>query len=302
MKLTLHRFFIFHTGLVYFLIALGGTVRNLDAGLACPDWPLCHGRVLPPMDIQIFAEFFHRVVAGLAGFLTLGVAIYIASKKELRRVLGRLAILAVILLLGQVIMGGLTVLKLLQSEVVTLHLILGTLYFAVLLQATLRTYRYQTDPDFFNPRKGRKRAPPSGLFNWAIVALVVLFIQMIFGGTVSSNYAGLACPDFPTCLGMWWPGLEGLVGLHMFHRIGAILAFVAISIYLVKLEFSGTPRHLIWKGRAIACLLVLQIALGIGNVVYQLPISMSVAHLAIAEALFALILITAYEVRHFQLR
>ncbi len=289
------------SGLIFFLIVIGGAVRNLQAGLSCPDWPLCHGKIIPDFDIQIFAEYFHRLVAALVSVTTIIIFGYVMTHEAVRRVLGRQVILALLLLLSQVILGGLTVLQLLQSEIVTLHLATGTMFFAVVLLMALRMRRYLNDPEFFSPEKTKKRLPPSEIWNWAFGAFVMVFIQIILGGTVSSHYAGLACADFPMCNGQWWPGLEGVVGIQILHRIGALATLVIVLAYVYQESKNRISESIQTKTTVIATLVCIQVILGISNVIFQLPVALSVAHLAVAEALFGLLLITTYEIRHFQL-
>jgi cytochrome c oxidase assembly protein subunit 15 len=215
--------------------------------------------------------------------------------------------LGFILLISQIVLGGLTVLNLLQSEIVTLHLATGTLFFAVVLIMTLRLNRFGDHVSVKEVVKDQKREEPTSTWRIAIIALLSLFIQIIFGAVVSSHHAGLACSNyFPKCLSVWWPetGLSGIVGIHLVHRFGAIVAFLAISFFVWTVESRklNLPHHILTKARIIFLLLLTQILLGIGNVIYSLPVAMSVAHLAIAEALFALILIEAYEIRHHELR
>jgi cytochrome c oxidase assembly protein subunit 15 len=281
----LARLYLILTGLVFFLIALGGWVRNLGAGLACPDWPLCFGKLLPHFDIQIFAEFFHRLVAGLVSLLFLGLFIYVLLDGTRRKFFLRLNTLALLLLMVQIVLGGLTVLNLLQHDVVTLHLSTGTLFFSVILITTARAIRFNNN---LNPQAlldDRKREAPPLAWRLHAVAIAFLFMQIVLGGAVSSRMAGLACPDFPTCLGEWFPGLDGAVGFHFMHRVGAIFTFLAIGLYavvaVVTVPVPRIQKQFAWLGS----LLVLQVALGIGNVLMRLPWPMSVAHLAVAEAL-----------------
>jgi cytochrome c oxidase assembly protein subunit 15 len=291
--------------LIFFLIVLGGTVRNLGAGLSCPDWPLCFGKLLPHFDLQIFSEFFHRLIAGTVSIGFVGAGIYICLKKNLRKLLGTLLLLGFILLATQVVLGGLTVLKLLQSDIVTLHLATGTLFFAVVMIITLRLNRFGSRVSAEAIRGDRKRTEPSNIWRMAIVALIALYIQIVFGGIVSSHHAGLACSNnFPKCLGVWWPetGFDGITGIHLVHRFWAFVTFLAISAFVVSVEKNKSlPRPIVWKARFAFGFLLLQIILGIGNVLYSLPIPMDVAHLAVAEVLFALILIDTYEIRHYEL-
>jgi cytochrome c oxidase assembly protein subunit 15 len=279
--------------LIFCLIVVGGLVRNLGAGLSCPDWPLCQGHIIPEFDLRVFAEFFHRLFAATVSILTLVIAGIIFWKADLRLKLAKPMGWALVFLLSQVILGGLTVLKLLQSEIVTLHLATGTLFFLTVIYTALKSRREKLTPQ---PSTSQKL---TGLFKVAALSLFAVYFQIILGGVVSSHYAGLACPDFPTCLGQWWPDLVGNVGIQWIHRLGATAVFLIILYFSLRLLRTG-----VLKGYAslIILALITQVGLGIANVVFRLPVPLSVAHLAVAECLIALVLMTTYEIYHFQLR
>ncbi|MBK9294073.1 MAG: COX15/CtaA family protein [Oligoflexia bacterium] len=288
--------------LIFFLITLGGWVRNMGAGLACPDWPLCFGKIIPHFDIQIFAEFFHRLIAGLVSLLLLYVVVVTTVNKSWRALLGRLNIMAVLLLLSQVVLGGLTVLHLLKEEIVTLHLSVGTLFFGVILIMTLRANRFGKPPVLFSIAKDKKRQTPPAAWKWGIYATSFIYIQIVLGGVVASHYAGLACPDFPKCLGEWFPPFEGTIAIQIMHRIGALVATIVVLGFCNEVfKLSQKPKWLKILNIAVFAVLLTQISLGIGNVYMRLPVWMSVSHLAVAELLFALVIICTYEIRHHQL-
>jgi heme a synthase len=182
---------------------------------------------------------------------------------------------------------------LLQSEIVTLHLSTATLFLATVLIMTLKTRRPENVGKIYSSQLGL----------WGIITLFALFMQIVLGGMVSSHFAGLACPDFPTCLGQWWPGFQGIAGIHFTHRLGALLVSVIILSFAVKvLRTKELPASLRRNAIFIIILLVAQVSLGISNVVFHLPVVVSVSHLAVAEGLFALILMNTYEIRHIKLR
>jgi len=301
MKLNLNRSLKLLSTLIFLLIVVGGLVRNLGAGLSCPDWPLCQGRLIPVFDIRVFAEYFHRLFAASVSLLTFVLAFVIFRSPDFRKQVGRYMGLALILLASQVILGGLTVLKLLKSEIVTLHLAAGTLFFAAVLMMTLKTKK--------EPRQDAKNLQVSpqlkSLALLGSIACLVLYAQIILGGVVSSHYAGLACPDFPKCLGSWWPGFSGIQGIHFIHRLGATVVTLIVLVYTFRIFSSQTfnivSTRLRWLARGIVVLLAVQVTLGISNVVFQLPVAVSVAHLAVAEGLFALILMSSYEIRRLKL-
>lgn len=266
---------------VFVLIALGGAVRTMDAGLACPDWPLCFGQYIPDYHPQVYLEFIHRAMAGLVALTTAVLAIVLwrtsLVAKGLKAVMGA----AVLLLIAQVVFGGLTVLWQLHAGVVAIHLAMGTAFFALLLWTYLSLTR------------GAEAVVKSpGLGAWSFILLIVLFTQVVLGGLVASNYAGLACPDFPTCQGEWIPTLSGPAGIHVLHRLnGYVLAVLVIFNWIFSRD-SG-PRA---KGLAtgLLAMTITQIAIGAANVLLQIPALVSVLHLATATALVSLAVRQAY--------
>ena len=162
-------------------------------------------------------------------------------------------------------------------------------------------------PEFFVSVGYRKLLP------LAITALIVLVLQISLGGWTSSNYAALACPDFPTCQGAWWPNMdfnEGFIlwrglgidyeggvldgsartAIHMAHRLGAIVTFITILIIAIRAIQTGM-NNLRLTGVVALFLLVLQVSLGIANIKFHLPLPVAVAHNGVA-ALLLLSLVT----------
>jgi cytochrome c oxidase assembly protein subunit 15 len=271
--------------LTYALIVLGALVRAHGAGLACPDWPLCFGEVVPRFDARIALEWGHRA---LAGCVTLGLAALslAAWRRELLRGwLGWRLLALWALLLTQAGLGALTVLLLLAPWTVTVHLLLGNALCASLLWTALDLA--ERDAPL------RERLPSSAGARAALAAVAVAMLaQMALGGMVSSHAAGLACAAFPTCDGSSLvPTLRGPVGLHVLHRLNgvALLGALAGLAWLAR----GTPR-LARLARAGARLTLAQIALGGANVLLRLPVEVTALHSATAAAL---VLVSALLVR-----
>src|SRR3989338_873803 len=124
--------------LIFCLIVWGATVRNFGAGLSCPDWPLCHGKIIPPMDLLVFIEWGHRLLASIVGFLTLAICIVAWRSKEFRKKVAWISTLSVILVIIQAVFGGMTVKGLLAPHWVSGHLALGLLFFLSMLWMLLR--------------------------------------------------------------------------------------------------------------------------------------------------------------------
>ncbi len=266
------------------LIVLGALVRAHEAGLACPDWPLCFGQLVPRMNLKVGFEYSHRVLAGSVSLLFVALAV-LALRRPLTRRASRDLLLAGAVLLGvQILLGALTVWKLLAAWTVTSHLITGNAFALTLLLTACALH------DAARPVP-RAQAPASARRALAVVA-VLLALQMLLGGLVSSRFAGLSCPEWPTCNGgLWFPSWRGNVGLHLLHRGNgyALLLALAAAAFTAR----QTPRL---RGlTALALLLGLaQVVVGVGNVLLGIPVELTGLHSALAAAL---VLLTALAVR-----
>lgn len=262
------------------LIVVGSVVRTTGSGLACPDWPLCHGRLLPTASFNVLIEWFHRLLALIVSLMLFATAGWIWARRETRVRLGGLAALAVALLFGQVLLGALTVWKLLHPGVVSSHLAMALLLFATVVAITQVAFA-EADAD------ESRAARPAGLLPSLALGTALLYGQAVLGGMVSTTHAGLACPDWPTCYGSWFPPLEGGVALQMFHRWGAYL--VTLVMLGAALRARTAPDPGIRAGASMAFGLTLsQVVLGVCNVFLGTPVWLSAMHLATAAALIAL--------------
>jgi protoheme IX farnesyltransferase len=260
----------------YVLIVLGGVVRATGAGLACPDWPLCHGRLIPPLQGLILIEYSHRLVASVVGLLTLAVAI----SAWRRRIFPAHAALAVLLVGVQIVLGGLTVRTELSAWLVVAHLGTAMAFFATLVALTARAW--------LRDQPGQR----TRFRTLALVTVVATFGLVLLGGYVSATEAGVACPDWPLCYGQILPSSSGPVAVHMLHRFAA--AFVGLLIILTAAAAYRTQRGRsdVQAASAIAVgLLVLQVLLGALNVEYRLAPGVTTSHLATAAALFATLVV-----------
>ncbi len=264
-------------GLVYGLMVLGATVRAHGAGLACPDWPLCFGAFVPPFDFHVAFEWGHRFVAGIVSLLFAALAYDVAREPVPGRSVGRLVLAAAVLLALQVVLGGLTVLHLLASWTVTAHLVTGNAFALVLLFVVLRLRETASGsvPD--------SRPIPPALRALVTAGAALLAFEIVLGGLVSSHFAGLACSEWPACSdGIYFPALEGAVGLHVLHRITAyaLAAVLALTAWAAR-DVEGLARS-----AALALALVaIQIGVGIVNVLLRVPVEITALHTATAIAL-----------------
>lgn len=277
------------TLLTFALIVVGSVVRTTGSGLACPDWPLCQGKLIPPFQFNVMIEWTHRLLALLVSLAIAALAAITLLSRALRPRLGALIGLTVVLLAGQVLLGALTVWKLLDPSVVSGHLAVALLLFATLIAYSMSAQAAAEEDDPACPPR------PAGLLPLAIAVTAMTYGQALLGGIVSTHHAGLACPDWPTCGGEWFPPLHGLVGLQMMHRYGAYV--VTAAMLVLARSTRGAPDPAIRAGGRLALTLtVAQVLLGVSNVFLMSPVWLSAAHLATAVALLAVLLATTFRV------
>jgi cytochrome c oxidase assembly protein subunit 15 len=276
----LARAFTVLIALTFALIVLGALVRAHGAGLACPDWPLCFGELVPAMDFHVAFEWTHRAVAGIVAISFTILAARAARRPALRRAIGRPLALAGALLVLQIVLGGLTVLQLLAYWTVTAHLLTGNAFAATLLWIALRLRE-------LGALAPAREPVPDGLRIALGIAAILLVVQIGIGGLVSSRYAGLACPDWPTCEGgLWFPSFAGAQGLQLLHRSNGYALFVALAACA---WLARRVTGLAGPTRLAVILVLVQIALGVANVLLRLPVEVTGMHSAGAAALVLLL-------------
>jgi heme A synthase len=255
---------------VFLLMTIGNVVSATGSGLACPDWPLCHGRLIPPLRADVLIEYSHRLSAALASVLVVaaGLTAFRTARVSGRRRIG----LALVALLGvQIALGGITVLLRLPHLISTAHLVNALLILGglVLLASAFRAH--DTPP-----------ARPAHIVRLIRAGLAVLLFQLALGGYVRHAGAGLACPDFPLCSGQLVP--EHWLGLvHWLHRwLGVALLglFMHVAVACRRTTLSRASR-------VVAALAVLQVLLGITAVLLQLIPPVRAVHAAVGYALWA---------------
>ncbi len=312
------------TGITLTVVVLGAWVRLTDAGLGCPDWPGCYGHLDVPRTPEAIAaanaafperpvevnkgwrEMIHRYAAGIVGLLIAGMGYYAWRRRHIPGQSWKVPLFLIALVTVQATLGAWTVTWQLKPAVVTAHLLGGLATLSLLWWVTLRTNRLGG---------AGRLAGRRGLNALLAAGLVVAIGQITLGGWVSTNYAALACNEFPACsLGEYWPERadfsEGFVlwrglgvnyefgvldhparmAVHLVHRVGAIVAALVLGALAWWLWRAGGIGRGI--GVALGVVLVAQIGIGIGNVVYSLPLSLAVAHNA-GAALLMMVLVTA---------
>lgn len=303
------------------VIMLGAYVRLSDAGLGCPDWPGCYGQLAAPDSAHEIAsaganfpqrpvdsakawkEMVHRYFAGTLGLLILGLAVaaWRRRRSDPEQMLG-IPLLLVGLVIFQALLGMWTVTLLVKPAIVTSHLLGGMATVGLLWWLTLR------QGNWWSSRAGTELR---ALRPWAWLGLALVLAQISLGGWTSTNYAALACPEFPTChSGDWWPAAdfdEGFViwrglgidyefgvldgpartAIHLAHRLGALCVLLYLTWLGLRLLRGTWPA----LGAVLLSALTLQIGLGITNVLAQLPLPVAVAHNG-GAALLLLVLVT----------
>jgi heme a synthase len=258
------------------LIVLGALVRAHGAGLACPDWPLCFGEFVPAFDLRVAFEYSHRLLAGSVTLCFIGLALVAWRRTRAGDPIRRRLALAAALLALQIVLGALTVWHLLAYWTVTSHLLVGNSFAATFAWTALELRERALGEAALPPAAAGERRALA-----AVLALLVL--QLALGGLVSSRYAGLACPEWPTCNGgLWFPTWGGTVGLHLLHRTNGYLLLVALTA--VARICRGSPRLARWT-RAAEGIAFLQVLVGIANVMLKLPVEVTGLHSALAAAL-----------------
>jgi cytochrome c oxidase assembly protein subunit 15 len=264
-------------------MTLGSIVRTTDSGLSCPDWAMCFGKLIPIMDMQIFLEWFHRLIALFLGILLCFMGWKVLRTPQLWKIFSKELALAFVLFTWQCILGGLTVLKLLDPSIVSSHLLTALLFFSLLLWIWRRSHSLISEKPLIENS--------SEFTKWGLwIAAVCIYLQLGVGGMVSSNNAGLICPDFPTCHGSWTGTQNFLTMIQMTHRYFAFVLFGFSIVLFVKSRRETNPFAQ-FAIRVFPLFLSLQILLGVLNIFFAMPLWARVAHHANGIFIFATVLL-----------
>ncbi|MGD8328644.1 MAG: COX15/CtaA family protein [Acidobacteriota bacterium] len=270
----LHRYALLVACSTFVLVIAGGLVTSTGSGLAVPDWPLSYGMYFPPMIGGIFYEHGHRMVAGTVGIMTMILGLWL-WRAEPRRWVRRLGAAAVLAVLAQAGLGGLTVIFLLPTAVSVAHAGLAMAFFCITSALALVTSPSWLQPIAREPAGG---SPP--LPRLAAITTAVIYMQILIGATVRHTGSGLACPDFPLCNGQLIPSLTSLgVGLHMLHRVGAVVvACMVIWVYRRVTTRHAAQTRLVVPATIALTLVGVQFLLGALTVWNALAVEPTTAH------------------------
>ena len=276
---------------VFALVVLGGVVRVTESGLGCPDWPLCHGRVVPPWELTALIEYSHRLLASAIVtplvLLTCGVS-WLAYRQERWLVLP--SSLAVVLLVAQALLGGVTVLTELPGPVVASHLALGQALLGCLVLVMVVAHR---GPLGFSHKTAgvSNAAGVSGADRFPSLALIsagAVYLLILSGSVVTASDATGACVTWPLCQGRVFP--ESLLPMiHMAHRmIAAVIG--AFLLYVLHLGFrdSQKPRELRLLSLAVAVFFGAQVLVGAFTIWSGFQPHLMALHLSTSALVWAL--------------
>jgi heme A synthase len=271
----------------YGLIVLGAIVRATGSGLGCPDWPLCHGRIIPPFEREVLIEYSHRLTAALVTPLVVASAVVARLRYRRSPIISRATMLAVGLLVVQIVLGGITVLLHLPETIVTVHLGVALTLLATLLTAAVATFVRPAGGDAA-PRVATSVTGP------ALVAAAGTFVLLLSGALVRGSNASLACLDWPLCNGQLVPTGDHFAAIHFLHRLIA-LTVGGILVWLLVRSYQSKPVDPTVRGLATAAFViyVVQVLVGAANVWGKLPVELVAAHVALASALWACLVIMA---------
>lgn len=305
------------------VIVLGAYTRLTDAGLGCPDWPGCYGYLSVPeqqehveLAEQAFPErpveahkawneMIHRYFAGSLGLFILLIFV-LSLRRPHHHLPVKLPFLLVCLVCFQGALGMWTVTMNLMPVVVMGHLLGGFSVLALLFLLYLRLTPYRIPGGDSQVRHFGK---------YAALGMMILVLQIALGGWTSSNYAALVCTELPLCEGNWVQRLdfvsafsvpeasnyefgvhdyEGRMTMHIMHRLGALITFIFLSWFALKLYVSAASR--VFKQLSVILMLALgaQVLLGVSNVVFSLPIVIAVMHNAFAALLMLVMVMINY--------
>ena len=259
------------------LITIGGLVRATESGLGCPDWPLCHGQIIPPFEYHVLIEYSHRLTASVVGLLVVACAALVWFKHRESAGLKRLMAVAVVALIVQVILGGITVLTELPAPIVTAHLFAAETLFAMLIVAALIARPATT---------ALQAARKHPYFNTVLAMATVSMVILLTGTYIVGSGASAVCTSWPLCTSDWLPNF-GLQWEHMAHRLIAGLGGLYIIVAALKARrYKGQSRALAGMGMGAAALVVAQVLAGAANPWFRFVPAAQIIHLSLASALW----------------
>ena len=265
------------------LVILGGVVRVTGSGLGCPDWPLCHGGVLPPLETKAIIEYSHRIVASLLVgpliLVTVGIA-WVAYRRVPWVVVP--ATVALILLLTQALLGGSTVVNELPGAVVSAHLAVGEALLACLILLAVVAFRGPILPAFSRRFGGRRDRFPLLL----LASAVGVYALLMSGSIVTITGATWVCVEWPLCQGELFPD-QRLPAIHMGHRLLVAIVGMFVLFTLMSGSRKGRwPKYIRFLSMTVGALFIAQVMIGAATVWLSFPQEYRALHLAAGTAVW----------------
>lgn len=266
---------------VFVLVIIGGVVRVTGSGLGCPDWPLCYGKVLPPLEYTAIIEYTHRFVASvIVGPLVLVTAVVGIARYRSDGWVWIPAALSVPLLIVQGLLGGITVLTHLPGGVVALHLATAEVLLATCVLIMVASYRTPIV-------RIATQSVSDGYHRWAIIGAVSVYVVIITGALVTAMGATGACVTWPLCQGQAFP-MNHLTAVHMFHRyvvlaLGVLLLYASWRCWIGPSGRSGTLK---WLAALTVASFIVQIVVGAATIWLDFQAHWRALHLTAATAVW----------------
>lgn len=321
--------------LCFTVVVLGAYVRLTAAGLGCPDWPGCYGHVTPlgaqssasaqaafplkPLDVgKAWREMIHRYAASTLGLIIIAITVLAFTTRRARLVSLPLALALLATVVFQGVLGMLTVTWQLKPLIVTGHLVFGLTTLSLLWWLWLALPRNSWgNPSSTGPGaiavSGTTAQAARLAWRLALIGLFALAIQIALGGWTSSNYAAIACPDFPKCQNAWWPQTDyqdafilwrGLginyeggvlehparIAIHLTHRMGALIATLTLSLAALTVLTRRVLAKFALPAYGMLAALLLQLTIGVSMVLRGFPLWLATAHTAGAALLLLSVL------------
>lgn len=272
---------------IFSLITVGALVRVTGSGLGCPDWPLCYGKLIPPLEFHSLVEYFHRLLASIAGVFVFGTAIFATFIRPTLRTTKTLLWATVLLLLFAGGLGGATVFTELNPHFRTLHLTTAQIIFALTVISIVWTYHNST----------KSKHPDSRIFFLATLGALVTIIVIISGSITVGQGAGTICPSWPLCNSSLIPELA-LEWLHLSHRILAVIStLLAIAAGVIAYSKRHTSISAGIVGAFLLAVSLSQVIIGAANPLTGFSSAPRIAHLTLATAQWGSLIILATIVR-----
>ena len=265
------------------LVILGGVVHVTGSGLGCPDWPLCHGGIFPPLETKAIIEYSHRIVASLlVGPLilaTVGMA-WVAYRRVPWVVVP--ATVALILLITQALLGGSTVLNELPGAVVSAHLTVGEALLACLILLAVVAFRGPILLVFSRRFGGRRDRFPLLI----LAAAVGIYALLMSGSYVTITGSTFACVEWPLCQGELFPD-QRLPAIHMGHRLLVVIVGLFVMFALMRGSRKGRwPKYVRIMSMTVGALFIAQVMVGAGTVWLSFLQEFRAFHLAAGTAVW----------------